>query len=314
MKISPRAKKMLVLAFFVVIVLSAAGCASIPRDANNNIIYIWNEPVEGYTVRTSFVEVFKEENWFSAIFVYPLAWMINHLTPYIGVGGGIAVVTFLVQGLLAAATLNSQIAQQKMQLIQPEIKRIERKYEGRDDENSKMRMAAEQQQLFRKYDINPASMLIVTFIQLPVIMAIFYAVQRSYAVQSGTFLGMNLQTSPMTGLQEALAGNTASWAYLGLFAVMAICQVLSIKIPSILQKRREEALAKKQHRRPPEKEENNMMQYSMILMILIFGFSWPAAMSLYWSINSLVNILKTVIVQKIIDSRDLTSTKKGYGR
>ena len=313
MKLSSRTKKLLVLVFFAVIVLTATGCASIPRDANNNVIYIWNEPVEGFTVRTSFVEVFKEENWFSAIFVYPLAWLINHLTPYIGVGGGIAVVTILVQGALSAATINSQIAQQKMQMIQPEIKRIERKYEGRDDENSKTRMAVEQQQLFRKYDINPASMLLVTFIQLPVIMAIFYAVQRSYAVQTGTFLGMNLQTSPMQGLQEALAGNSASWMYLVLFAFMAVCQVLSIKIPSILQKRREAEIAKKTHRRPPEKEENNMMQYSMILMILVFGFSWPAAMSLYWSINSLVNVLKTIIVQKVIDSKDMTA-KKGYGR
>lgn len=313
MKLSSRTKKLLVLVFFAVIVLTATGCASIPRDANNNVIYIWNEPVEGYTVRTTFTEVFREENWFSAIFVFPLAWMINHLAPYVGVGLAIAIVTIMVQGLLSAATINSQMAQQKMQMIQPEIKRIERKYEGRDDENSKMRMAAEQQQLFRKYNINPASMLLVTFIQLPVIMAIFYAVQRSYAVQSGTFLGMNLQTSPMTGLQEALAGNTASWAYIGLFAVMAVCQVLSIKIPMILQKRREAAIAKKQHRRVPEKDENNMMQYSMILMILVFGFSWPAAMSLYWSINSMVNILKTIIVQKVIDSKEL-KTQKGYGR
>ena len=313
MKLSSRTKKLIVLAFFAVIILSAAGCAGIPRDANNNIIYIWNEPVEGLTVRTSFVEIFKEENWFSAIFVYPLAWLINHLTPYIGVGGGIATVTVLVQGLLSAATINSQIQQQKMQLIQPEIKRIERKYEGRDDENSKMRMAAEQQQLFRKYDVNPASMLLVTFLQLPVIMAIFYAVQRSYAVQTGTFLGMNLQTSPMQGLQQALAGDTSSWMYLVLFAFMAVCQVLSIKIPSILQKRKEAEIAKKQHRKLPEKEENNMMQYSMILMILVFGFSWPAAMSLYWSINSLVNVFKTIIVQKIIDNKEL-NTKKGYGR
>ena len=254
------------------------------------------------------------ESILTAILVYPLAQIINFIGNLTGSGVlGVVLTTLLYNALTIVLSIKSTVNSQKMQMIQPEIKRIERKYEGRDDENSKMRMAAEQQQLFRKYDINPASMLLVTFIQLPVIMAIFYAVQRSYAVQTGTFLGMNLQTSPMQGLQEALAGNSASWMYLVLFAFMAVCQVLSIKIPSILQKRREAEIAKKTHRRPPEKEENNMMQYSMILMILVFGFSWPAAMSLYWSINSLVNVLKTIIVQKVIDSKDMTA-KKGYGR
>ena len=46
-----------------------------------------------------------------------------------------------------------------------------------------------------------------------------------------------------------------------------------------------------------------MMQYYMIFMIAAFGLMWPAAMSLYWAINSLVNIVKTLLVQKMIDKQ-----------
>ena len=46
-----------------------------------------------------------------------------------------------------------------------------------------------------------------------------------------------------------------------------------------------------------------MMMMYMTAMILIFGLMWPTAMSIYWSIYSLVNIAKTLIVQKIIDDK-----------
>lgn len=47
-----------------------------------------------------------------------------------------------------------------------------------------------------------------------------------------------------------------------------------------------------------------IMQIYMMGMIMVFGLMWPAAMSLYWAINSIVNIVKTMIVQKIIDSKN----------
>ena len=45
------------------------------------------------------------------------------------------------------------------------------------------------------------------------------------------------------------------------------------------------------------------MQIYMLVMILVFGLMWPAAMSVYWTIYSLVTIVKTLIVQKIVDDR-----------
>jgi len=52
-----------------------------------------------------------------------------------------------------------------------------------------------------------------------------------------------------------------------------------------------------------------MMQYYMVGMILFFGLMWPSAMSLYWAINSLVTIAKTLIVQKVIDKKQAETAK-----
>ena len=305
MKLTPRRKKILMVAALVFAAVILTGCA-IPHDESGKFIYIWHEQVEGYTIRTSFSDVMKNENWFNAIFVYPLSFLINKLAPVISVGGAIAVVTILVNGILALATIKSSIASQQMQLIQPELERIQRKYEGRDDQTAKMRQAQEMQALYSKYQINPASVMLVTFIQLPVIMAMYMSVQRSFAVATGTFLGINLQTTPMNGIKAVLGGDMTGLSLVILWVVMGAFQFLSMKIPQILQKRRAEQEAAIHHRRAEvSKSSSNMiMQIYMMGMIMVFGLMWPAAMSLYWAINSIVNIVKTIIVQKIIDKKN----------
>ena len=305
MKLTSRTKKLLLLSAVVLVVVFLTGCR-VPMDENNHVIYIANEAVPGseFTFRTSFSDVIANENWFNALFVYPLSWLINKLAPVISVGGAIAVVTITVNGLLAALTIKSSIATQQMQLLQPEMDRIQRKYEGREDEASKMRMAQETQALYKKYDINPLSTILVTFLQFPIIMAMYMAVHRSWAVQSGTFLGMNLQTTPLNGMKLLLQGDMGGLPYLFLFIFMGACQFLAMKLPQMIQKKKAEEEAAKHHRKPAEPStQNQVMQYYMVGMILVFGLMWPSAMSLYWAINSLVTIGKTLIVQKIIDDK-----------
>ena len=229
MKMRTRTKKLLTLSDRVIVVIFMSGCR-VPMDENNHVIYIANEAVPGseYTFRTSFAEVFANENWFMALFVYPLSWLINHLAPIISVGGAIAVVTILVNGVLGALTMKSSIATQQMQMIQPEMDRIQRKYEGREDEASKMRMAQETQALYKKYDINPLSTILVAFLQFPVIMAMYMSVHRSWAVQSGTFLGMNLQPTPLFVMRCRHHSDMSYLSHSFLSIRFAACQLLAM--------------------------------------------------------------------------------------
>ena len=75
--------------------------------------------------------------------------------------------------------------------------------------------------------------------------------------------------------------------------------------------RKAEKEAAKHHRKPeiPKNSQNNIMQIYLMGMILIFGMTLPSAMSLYWAINSLVNIVKTLIVQTVIEKSDLKEGK-----
>ena len=300
MKFTPRTKKLLALMAIVTIVVTATGCTA-PKDANGHIILISNT--------TTFGDIFQTENWFNALFVWPLSWVLNHLAPIISVGGAIAVVTAVVNGLLAVFTLKSQMGMQRMQMLQPELNKIQRKYEGRDDQASKMRMAQEQQQLMRKYDVNPGSMMLVQFIQLPIIMAMFMAIQRAEAIVNGTFLGMNLQVKPSEAFGLLFKGDLSGLPYIILFLLMAVTQVVLVLLPMYFQKKKAEAEAAKHHRKPePTNNQNMMMQMYMIVMVLAFGLMWQSGMSLFWFIRNIVDIIKTIIVQNIMENN---SQKEG---
>lgn len=294
MKFTPRTKKLLALMAIVTIVVTATGCTA-PKDANGHIILISNT--------TTFGDIFQTENWFNALFVWPLSWVLNHLAPIISVGGAIAVVTAVVNGLLAVFTLKSQMGMQRMQMLQPELNKIQRKYEGRDDQASKMRMAQEQQQLMKKYDVNPGSMMLVQFIQLPIIMAMFMAIQRAEAIVNGTFLGMNLQVKPSEAFGLLFKGDLSGLPYIILFLLMAVTQVVLVLLPMYFQKKKAEAEAAKHHRKPePTNNQNMMMQMYMIVMVLAFGLMWQSGMSLFWFIRNIVDIIKTIIVQNIMEN------------
>ena len=300
MKFTPRTKKLLALMAIVTIVVTATGCTA-PKDANGHIILI--------SESTTFGEIFQTENWFSALFVWPLSWVLNHLAPIITVGGAIAVVTAVVNGLLAVFTLKSQMGMQRMQMLQPELNKIQRKYEGRDDQASKMRMAQEQQQLMNKYNVNPGSMMLVQFIQLPIIMAMFMAIQRAEAVVNGTFLGMNLQVKPSEAFGLLFKGDLSGLPYIILFLLMAVTQVILVLLPMYFQKKKAAAEAAKHHRKPePTNNQNMMMQMYMIVMVLAFGLMWQSGMSLFWFIRNIVDIIKTIIVQNIMENN---SQKEG---
>ena len=300
MKFTPRTKKLLALMAIVTIVVTATGCTA-PKDANGHIILI--------SESTTFGEIFQTENWFNALFVWPLSWVLNKLAPVITVGGAIAVVTAVVNGLLAVFTLKSQMGMQRMQMLQPELNKIQRKYEGRDDQASKMRMAQEQQQLMKKYDVNPGSMMLVQFIQLPIIMAMFMAIQRAEAVVNGTFLGMNLQVKPSEAFGLLFKGDLSGLPYIILFLLMAVTQVTLVLLPMYFQKKKAAAEAEKHHRKPePTNNQNVMMQMYMIVMVLAFGLMWQSGMSLFWFIRNIVDIIKTIIVQNIMENN---SQKEG---
>ncbi len=289
MKSNSSVKKVMMVMTIVLCAVVLSGCR-VPTDASGAIKQI--------TIDTSFQDIMNSENWFSAILVWPLAWTINMLTPKIGVILAITFVTIMVNGLLLAVTMRSQIGMQEMQLLQPELEKIQRKYEGMTDTASRTKQAGEMQALYAKHHVNPGTMMLVQFLQFPIIIAIYQAVQRASAVKTATVGAMSLETTVWNGMKSM------RWEFFVLFIIMGSAQFISMSLPMWINKKKAKEEAARHYRKPDMPKQSSQMQsmqYYMLAMILVFGLMWPAAMSVYWTIYSLVTIAKTFIVQKAIE-------------
>ena len=245
------------------------------------------------TLDTTFKEAMND-GFLSAFITYPLSQAINWLTPKVGIFLAVTIVTIVINAIVLAFTFKSSLAMQKMQELQPELQKIQAKYEGRQDEMSQQRMAMEMQQLYNKYGINPMGALASTFIQFPLLIGMYNAVRRSEAVANATFAGVSLSLSPSQAIPAK------AWVCLVIFVLMVCSQFISIKIPQWLAEKRGREEAEKHHKtyKKPE-NQNQMMTYAMLGMVAFAMFSIPTAVSLYYCISSIVNILKTLIIDKM---------------
>lgn len=248
--------------------------------------------------KTKWMDV-KDEGWFHWLIVYPIAQLINFVAGFSDAGIGIIVATLLIQLLIFLLSLKQQVSSQRMQELQPQLLKIQAKYEGRTDDNAKMQQAQEMQALYSKYKINPIGSLVVTFLQFPIILGMYQATMRAHAVVNGTFLGINLAQSPLDGIKTP----DAVW-YVAIFVLMIAFQFLSFKIPQWLAARRKKAKNIKEKKYAQPKNANNgqmnmnMMMYSNIIMITLFAINWPLAMSFYWLVGSVIRVLQNIVINK----------------
>lgn len=242
-------------------------------------------------------------SWFDGLIVWPIAQLINVFASWTDAGIGIILTTLLIQIIIFLFTRKSQVASQKMQEIQPELNKIQNKYQGKNDERSKMMMAQEMQALYAKYDIHPFGTILVTFIQLPVMMGMYYATMRAAAVVYGSFLGMSLSETPI-GAFSTIGSSSIQWGPMVVYVLMVAFQLISLQLPKWLKKYDD----KKNHVKQKKylKDENpmgntmNTTMYFTTALIAFMYLSWPIAMSFYWLVSSVIRTCQTLFIHFVI--------------
>lgn len=283
-------KKMIFLSVLILVVLAA--CSS-PRDPETGEI-LAHKLIGLDTTFGSQLDL----GLFDGIIVWPIAQLINLVAKYSDAGIAITVVTMLLQAVTSVFSIKAQVSSQKMQMLQPEMQRIQQKYEGKTDDRSKMAMAQEMQQLYKKYDINPFGSILTMFLQFPLILGMWQGSQRAQAVVEGSFLGINLTNTPGWGISNG------QWTYVLIFVLMIIFQFVSFKFPQWQQKQRKKnSKVKRKEYANPKKNSGlmggmNMMMYGNILIIGFLAFSWPISMSFYWLVSSVARVIQNIIINK----------------
>lgn len=226
-----------------------------------------------------------EAGFFDFILTIPLAKGIIFIESMLGnVAWGVIIVTLLVNVILLPLNIKSTISMQKMQLLQPEMEKIQRKYAGRKDQASQMRQSAEIQALYKKHDVSMFASF-TTFLTLPIMLAMWQAVQRIETLYTSTFIGLNLGVTPMSMITQG------DWVYVVIVAIVGLTQYLAIEINNIMLKRNPRYKVSKQQ------QSMKTMNIVMTVMIVWFALSMPTAMSLYWITTSLITVARTIYIQ-----------------
>ena len=113
-----------------------------------------------------------------------MGWIMNAIYKLLDMVGiqnlGLCIIIFSILIYLCMTPL--QIKQQKFSklsaIMQPEIQKIQKKYQGKKDQDSMMKMQEETQAVYQKYGVSATGSCVQLAIQLPILYALYQVIQN----------------------------------------------------------------------------------------------------------------------------------------
>ena len=214
----------------------------------------------------------------TGIFVKPLAFLILTLGKYIGSFAlSIIIITIIIRLILFPFTRKMAVQSEMMKKASPELARIQKKYEGKTDQDSMLRQNQEMMMVYKKYNFNPLTSCLISFIQLPLLFAFLEAINRVPAIFEENFLGMQLGTTPLVGF-----GSETFYAYIILLLIIGGSTIFMFKTTS----------------NSVSDPSMKMMPIMMSAIIIITAFFMPSALGIYWSVGNIFAIVQNIVVKR----------------
>lgn len=215
-------------------------------------------------------------------------------------GVAIILLTVVVSLLLFPLTLKQTRSMKALQVIQPEVKRIQKEYKADREEMQKQLMG-----LYQEHGVNPAAGCLPLILQMPIWFALFQVLRinvtdagelssdaipvdselaEAIAAHDTQFLGMDLLTAPSEAASSGLVE-----------AIPYVLLVLLVVVAGIYQQ------WQMTRRTTPEQraQQPQGMQTALKVMPLFFGFiSWtfPSGLVLYFAVSNLFRIGQQAVI------------------
>jgi YidC/Oxa1 family membrane protein insertase len=187
-------------------------------------------------------------------------------------------------------------AQRGMQLLQPDLKKLQDKYKGKKDPLSRQAMGQEQMALYKTHGTNPFSACLPLLIQMPFFFALFTVLSGiSTARDQGKGIGamshdqvIQFDDSTIFGaplsatLLHNPEGNPTAVTILTIVMILAMTASQFITQKQIMAKNMsEEAMAS------PFMRQQKMMLYLLPIVFGVGGINFPIGVLIYWTTTNL---------------------------
>jgi YidC/Oxa1 family membrane protein insertase len=229
----------------------------------------------------------EDPSFFQQFLVHPFELAIHYTAGFFNGNYGIAIIliTLMVRFVLLPLMLkqykNQSEMKAKMDRIKPEMDSIQKRLKEEKDKTKQQEIQREMMGLYQKHGLNPLSMgCLPIIIQMPILMAFYYAIRGSEEIASHSFLWFSL------GQPDIIITLIAGVAYYFQFkvsqATMPIQQQQQMKFMGLLSP----------------------------IMIVMFSFQAPAALPLYWTVGGVFLIIQTILGRKLYPSVKQTEPKQ----
>ncbi|WP_127587586.1 membrane protein insertase YidC [Paenibacillus koleovorans] len=191
-------------------------------------------------------------------FIYPLSTLMDWFAELLWnqYGLSILIVTILIRFLVLPLTLKQYRSSKKMQLIQPDMKKIKEKY--KDDPKKQQE---ETMKLFQQNGVNPLAGCLPLLVQMPVLIALYHAIMRNGEIHHHEFLWMQLGTPDPLYILPTIAALTTFLQQ----------KMMSSQMPSQMQ----------------------ALLFIFPVMIFVMSMNFASALPLYWIYSNLFTIVQS---------------------
>ena len=224
----------------------------------------------------------KYEGLWNSFLVKPLAFLLLTIGKILGFTGkyalSIIIVSLAIRLVAFPVTRKTAMQSELIKKAQPELNKIQKKYQGKEDQESIMKQNQEILMVYKKYNINPMAGCLFSMLQLPLFIAFFEAVQRTPALFEDKFLGLQLGTTPVAGITTA-----TFYAYIILMVIIALSTFFSFKMNSTGNM---------------QDPSMKMMPIMMSGMIIVTALFMPSGLGIYWATSNMFTIVQNILVKR----------------
>ena len=241
---------------------------------------------------------------FSAI-LYPFKWVIELLlvafhtvfaflgmNPDDGLTWVLAIVglVLVVRAALIPLFVRQIKSQRGMVLLQPELQKLQKKYKGKNDRDSREAFGREQMELYKRTGSNPLSSCLPLIAQMPIFFSLFATLNEAQHSKAGVgLLNLDLANSFAHASFFGAPLSASFFASTGLEVkiLAAVMIVLMTASQFITQK---QIISKNQT--PANLQNSQYMQTQKIMlwifpiMFAISGVSFPLGVMFYWLVSN----------------------------
>jgi YidC/Oxa1 family membrane protein insertase len=231
---------------------------------------------------------FFNNGFFNQYFIEPFRYSIHAVASIFNGSYGLSIIliTLIIRLVLMPLMLRqykTQMAMKgKMDALKPEMDTIQQKMKAEKDPKKKQELQQEMMGLYQKHGVNPLNMgCLPILIQMPILTGFYYAIRGSKEIASHNFLWFSLGHPDIA-----------------LTLIAGVIYYFQFKVSQSTMPATQQAQMK-------------YMGLMSPLMIVMFSFSAPAALPLYWVVGGTFLIVQQYVSRKLYPAPETAPAVEG---